>query len=73
MEKRPGTYNDRLLPFVLAGHDYDPAKHDWPARARKAYEDFAARSQDGTAVMDTQSVLCLLEQKADAVKPARRC
>ena len=71
LEKRPGTYNDRLLPFVLAGHDYDPDKHDWQARARKAYEDFAARSQDGTAVMDTQSVLCLLEQKADAVEASK--
>jgi hypothetical protein len=70
LEKRPGTYNDRLLPFVLAEHDY-PDKHGWPARARKAYEDFAAWVQDGAAVMDTQAVLCLLGKKGDAVKASK--
>jgi predicted Zn-dependent protease len=65
--RRPHTYNDRLLPFVLAAHDH-PDKHDWPARARKASEDFAARFRDGAAVMDTQgSLLCLLGKKGDAV------
>jgi hypothetical protein len=72
LENRPGTYNynDRLLPFVLAEHDY-PNKHDWPARARKASEDFATTAQDGAAVMDAQSVLRLLGQKEDAVKASK--
>ena len=70
LENRLGSYNDRLLPFVLAEYDY-PDKHDWPARARKAYEDYAARAQDGVAVMATQSVLCLLGKKGDAVKASK--
>jgi tRNA A-37 threonylcarbamoyl transferase component Bud32 len=60
----------RLLPFVLAELDH-PNKHDWPARARKACEDFAAWSQDGAAIMDTQTVLCLLGKKEDAVKASK--
>jgi hypothetical protein len=68
--QRP-TYNDRLLPFVLAEHDW-PNKHDWPARARKAAEDFTASSQDGAAVMNAQAVLCLLGNKADAVKASQK-
>jgi tRNA A-37 threonylcarbamoyl transferase component Bud32/tetratricopeptide (TPR) repeat protein len=67
LENRRATYIDRLLPFVLAEHDY-PDKHDWPARALKAAEDFAAGTQDGAAVMDTQAVRCLLGKKEDAVK-----
>jgi tetratricopeptide (TPR) repeat protein len=70
LENRPGTFNDRLLPFVLAEYDY-PDKHDWPARARKAYEDLAARAQDGLAVMATQSVLGLLGKKGDAVEASK--
>jgi tetratricopeptide (TPR) repeat protein len=70
LQTRPGTYNDRLLPFVLAEHDH-PDKHNWPARARKAYEDFAAWAQDGAAVMDTQAVLCLHGKKGDAIKAGR--
>jgi tetratricopeptide (TPR) repeat protein len=70
LERRGGRYTDRLLPFVLAELDY-PDKHDWPARALKAYEDFAARSQDGAAVMDAQTVLCLLGRKPDAVKASK--
>jgi tetratricopeptide (TPR) repeat protein len=70
LERRPGTYNDRLLPFVLAEYDY-PKKHDWPARARKASEDFAATAQDGAAVMEAQSVLRLLGQREDAVKASK--
>jgi tetratricopeptide (TPR) repeat protein len=72
LENRPGTYNynDRLLPFVLAEHDYQN-KHDWPAKARKAIEDFAETSQDGAAVNDTQTVLCLLGRKEDAVKASK--
>jgi tetratricopeptide (TPR) repeat protein len=65
------TYNDRLLPFVLAEHDYR-AKLDWPAGARKALEDFAKRSQDGAAIMDSQAVLCLLEKKWEAVEASQR-
>jgi tetratricopeptide (TPR) repeat protein len=68
LERRRRTYNDRLRPFVLVEHDYHPDKHDWQARARKASEDFAARTQDGAAVEDTQGVLCLLGEKGDAVK-----
>jgi hypothetical protein len=67
---RAGTYTDRLLPFVLAEHDY-PNKHDWPARARKASEAFAATAQDMAAVMDTQTVWCLLGQKEEAVKASK--
>jgi tetratricopeptide (TPR) repeat protein len=70
LKRRFGTYNDRLVPFVLAEHDY-PDKHDWPARARKAYEDFAATAKDGAAVMDTQSVLCLLGKKAEVIKASK--
>jgi tetratricopeptide (TPR) repeat protein len=70
LQRRPGTYNDRLLPFVLAEHDY-PDKHRWPARARKALKDFAASTADGAAVMDTQSVLCLLGKKDDAVEASK--
>jgi tetratricopeptide (TPR) repeat protein len=70
LERRPHRYNDRLLPFVLAELDY-PNKHDWPARAQKAYEDFAAWSKDGAAIMDTQGVLRLLGQKERAVKASK--
>jgi tetratricopeptide (TPR) repeat protein len=68
LKKKGRTYNDRLLPFVLAEHDYHQHKRDWRARARKASEDFAARVQDEAAVMDTQSVLCLFGEKQEAVK-----
>jgi hypothetical protein len=67
LENKRATYIDRLLPFVLAEHDY-PNKHGWPARVLKAAEDFAERTHDGAAVMDTQAVLCLLGKKEDAVK-----
>jgi hypothetical protein len=72
LRKRPGTYNynDRLLPFVLAEYDY-PDKHDWPAGAVNAYEDYAKQSQDGVAVMDTQMVLCLLGKKGDAIEASK--
>jgi tetratricopeptide (TPR) repeat protein len=71
LEKRHRTYNDRLRPFVLAELDH-PNKHDWPSRAKKATEDFAAWSQDGAAIMDTQTVLCLLRKKEDAVKASKK-
>jgi tetratricopeptide (TPR) repeat protein len=71
LKKRPRTYNDRLLPFVLAEHDYHPDKQDWQARALEAYVDFAGRTQDGAAVMDAQSVLRLLGQREDAVKASK--
>jgi tetratricopeptide (TPR) repeat protein len=67
--QRP-TYNDHLRPFVLAEHDW-PDKHDWPARARKAAEDFARWSQDGAAVMETQAVLCLLGEKEASLKASQ--
>jgi serine/threonine protein kinase len=70
LERRPRTYNNHLLPFVLAEHDY-PDKHGWPARARKASEDYAASAQDGLAIMDTQRVLCLLGKKGDAVEASK--
>jgi hypothetical protein len=70
VENRLGTYNDRLRPFVLAEYDY-PDKHDWPASARKAYEDFVAQAQVGVGVMATQSVLCLLGKKGDAVEASK--
>jgi serine/threonine protein kinase len=68
--RTPRSYNDRLLPFVLAEHDY-PDKQDWPARARKACEAYAAWAQDGLAIMDTQTVLCLLGKKGDAVDASK--
>jgi tetratricopeptide (TPR) repeat protein len=68
--KRGHTYNDRLRPFVLAELDY-PKEHDWPARARKALEDFSATAKDGLAVMDAQTVLCLLRKKEDAVEASK--
>src|SRR5262249_20687236 len=71
LERRPRTYNDRLLPFVLAELDYPNKQHDWPARALKASEDYTARTQDGAAVMDTQTVLCLLGRKGNAVKASK--
>jgi tRNA A-37 threonylcarbamoyl transferase component Bud32/tetratricopeptide (TPR) repeat protein len=71
LERRRGTYNDRLLPFVLAELDYPNKQHEWPARALKASEDYTARTQDGAAVMDTQTVLCLLGRKGDAVKASK--
>jgi hypothetical protein len=55
---------------VLAEHDYRD-KHDWPARALKASEDFVATAKDGAAIMETQSVLCLLGKKRDAVKASK--
>jgi tRNA A-37 threonylcarbamoyl transferase component Bud32/tetratricopeptide (TPR) repeat protein len=67
LENRRHTYNGRLLPFVLAEHDY-LNRNDWPARALKAYKEFAASCKDGAAVMDTQSVLCLLGKKGEAVE-----
>jgi hypothetical protein len=73
LESKRGSYNDRLLPFILAEYDW-PAEHDWPARARKAAEDYAARAQDGPArrfvghtLMNSQTVLYLLGKKEDAV------
>jgi serine/threonine protein kinase/predicted Zn-dependent protease len=71
LEHRPGTSNDRLLPFVLAEHDYHSGKQDWQARARKAYMDFAGRTQDGVAVMEAHGVLCLLGAKEVAVKASK--
>jgi RNA polymerase sigma factor (sigma-70 family) len=70
LEKRPGTYNDRLLPFVLAEHDYQN-KDDWSARAQKAAKDFAERVQDDVAAMDTHAVLCLLGNKEEAVRRSK--
>jgi tetratricopeptide (TPR) repeat protein len=70
LEKKRGTYNDRLLPFVLAEHDYRNTDN-WPARAREAAKDFAERVQDEAAAMDTQAVLCLLGKKEDYVRASR--
>jgi serine/threonine protein kinase len=70
LDRRRGTYTDRLLPFVLAELDY-PDKHNWPARALKTYEEYANRTQDGAAVMDAQSALRLLGMKDEAVKAGK--
>jgi hypothetical protein len=67
LDRRRGTYTDRLLPFVLAELDY-PDKHDWPARALKASEDYAARTQDWAAVMDAQGIHSMLGDKRKAVE-----
>jgi tRNA A-37 threonylcarbamoyl transferase component Bud32 len=66
-KKNRGSWNECLLPFVLAEHDYDPDKPDWTARARKASEDSPQRSLDGLALMIAQTVLCLLGKKEEAV------
>jgi tetratricopeptide (TPR) repeat protein len=71
LKNRPHTYNDRLLPFVLAEHDYHSGIQDWQAGALEAYEAFARRTQDGAALMDAQSVLRLLDQKDKAVKASK--
>jgi tetratricopeptide (TPR) repeat protein len=67
LEKKRGTYDDRLRPFVLAEHDYLD-KQDWPKRAREASEYCAARAPNGMALMHPQSVLCLLGKKEEAVR-----
>jgi hypothetical protein len=69
-EKKRDTYNGRLLPFVLAEHDYQN-KDNWPAPAQKAAADFAGRVQDGAAAMDAQAVLCLLGNKEESVKTSK--
>src|SRR5262249_28321234 len=61
LEKKRGTYNDRLLPAVLAEHDY-PNKHRWPALALKAAEEAHVRTVLGW------EVLYLLGKKEDTVK-----
>jgi tetratricopeptide (TPR) repeat protein len=71
LEKRRDSYNDCLLPFVLAEHDYHPAKHDWQARALKAYKDYAKRSPTGKALMHSQRVLYFLGRKEEAVKASK--
>jgi tetratricopeptide (TPR) repeat protein len=71
LEKRPDTYNDHLLPFVLAELDNAKKQHDWPARALKAVEDYTKRTQDGVAVMDCQTVLYLLGMKKEAVEASK--
>jgi serine/threonine protein kinase len=73
LKNRPGTNNDndRLLPFVLAEHDYHPDKQDWQARALKAYADYAATAKDGAALMDAQGILRLLGRKEDAVRESK--
>jgi RNA polymerase sigma factor (sigma-70 family) len=71
LEKKRDTYNDRLVPFVLAEHDYQN-KDNWPAPAQKAAADFAGRVQDGAAAMDAQAaVLCLLGNKEEAVNTSK--
>jgi tetratricopeptide (TPR) repeat protein len=74
LENKRGSYNDRLLPFVLAEHDW-PAEHHWPARALEASKSFAARTPDGLpdglAQMNAQTVLCLLGKKEDAVRASK--
>ena len=73
LTRRPGTYdtyNDRLLPFVLAERDYGK-RGDWQARALKAYEHFTGTAQDLASVMDTQSVLYLLGSKKEAIKVSK--
>jgi hypothetical protein len=67
LEYKHGTYNDRLLPFVLAEHDHGN-RPDWPIGARNALKDFAARCKDGAAVMDAHAVLCLLGEKREMVE-----
>jgi tetratricopeptide (TPR) repeat protein len=67
LDRRHNTYTDRLLPFVLVELDY-PDKHDWPARAIKASDDYAARTQDAAAVIDARGIHYLLGNKKEAIK-----
>jgi hypothetical protein len=71
LEKRQGSYNNCLLPFVLAEHDYHPAQRDWRARALQASRDYVERCQDGHARMAALNVLYFLDRKQDAVKAAQ--
>ena len=71
LENKRGSYNDCLLPFVLAEHDYDPAKPDWQDGALKASKDYAKRFQNEHALMDSRTVLCLLGRKEEAVKASQ--
>jgi tetratricopeptide (TPR) repeat protein len=70
LEEKHGTYNDRLLPFLLAERDYSN-RLDWPEGARNAAKEFAATVQEVFAVMDTHAVLCLLGKKEEAVKASK--
>jgi hypothetical protein len=71
LKQRPDPYNDRLLPFVLAEHDYSD-KPDWSARARQASKDFAEKAHDAAAIMDAQSILFLLGNKeGDGVEASK--
>ena len=69
-EKKRGTYNDRLVPFVLAEQDFQN-NDNWPTRARAAAKDFAARVQDGAAAMDAQALSYFLGNKEQAVKACK--
>src|SRR5262249_32681107 len=72
LKNKPGSYNDCLIPFVLAEHDYRSAKHDWQARALQASNEYAEQGQNGHARILPQAVLYLLGRKEDAVKAARK-
>jgi hypothetical protein len=71
-KKNRGSWNECLLPFMLA-------EHDWAARAQKASEDCPERSRDGLALMTARTVLCLLGKRTEAVRaklhrePMLRC
>ena len=71
LENKRGSYNDRLLPFVLAEDGHRRGLPDWEARARAAADAFAERSKDGLARMNAQSVLWLLGRKDDAVNASK--
>src|SRR5262249_13142316 len=68
-KKQRPSYNDRLLPFVLAEHDYK-TRH-WPERALEAASNFTKWAEDVAALMDSQAVRCLVGRKAEAVEASK--
>jgi hypothetical protein len=70
LKRRHDTYTDRLLPFVLAEYEYRD-EPNWPESALNAVKVYAERTQDAAAVMDAQSVLCLLWRKAEAAEASK--
>lgn len=71
LQRKP-SYNDRLLPFLLAERDYRLKGVDWEKSAVQATRDFAKAYKDGLALMQVQSVLCLLGKKAEAVQASKK-
>jgi hypothetical protein len=76
LKQKKGSYNDSLLPFVLAEYDYhaakDKANDKWQDGALKAIKDYAERCKDGHALMNSLTVLNLLGRKEEAVEASQK-